>query len=201
MNRKLEIYYTEDSVINVFAKTKKYLNDDYARCFLNEILALALDRDFTGTDFRVLLAIIGNLGYDNKINISQGQLGKELNIKRPEITKSIGKLISKGYLQVVDTIGRQNIYQLNPNVAFRSRAKNYKDLCCAWDKKILPNTQKSPIDIDLDLEPDLKDKLDDKVSQLSQQFGVPQSKVRQIILSLVDQALETEEQEKSEIPY
>ncbi|MGK7937228.1 MAG: MarR family transcriptional regulator [Xenococcaceae cyanobacterium] len=201
MNRKLEIYYTEDSVINVFAKTKKYLNDDYARCFLNEILALALDRDFTGTDFRVLLAIIGNLGYDNKINISQGQLGKELNIKRPEITKSIGKLISKGYLQVVDTIGRQNIYQLNPNVAFRSRAKNYKDLCRAWDRETIPNTQKFPIDIDLDLKPDLEDKLDDKVSQLSRQFGVPKSKVRQIILSLVDQALESEEQEESELPY
>ncbi len=201
MNKKLEIYYTEDSVINVFTKSKKYLNNDYARCFLNEMLALALDKDFTGTDFRVLLAIIGNLGYENKINISQGQLGKDLNIKRPEITKSIGKLISKGYLQVVDTIGRQNIYQLNPNVVFRSRAKNYKDLCLAWDKENIPNTQKSPIDIDKDLEPDLENKLDDRVSRLSQEFGVPQNKVKQIILSLVDQALKNEEQEESEIPY
>ena len=201
MNKKLEIHCTEDSVINVFTKTKKYLNNNYARCFLDEMLALALDKDFTGTDFRVLLAIIGNLGYENKISVSQAQLGKQLNIKRPEITKSIGKLISKGYLQVVDTIGRQNIYQLNPNVVFRSRAKNYKDLCHSWDKETIPNTQNTPIDIDSDLEPDLEDKLDDKVSELSQQFGVPQSKVRQIILSLVDQALESEEQEESEIPY
>ncbi len=201
MKRKLEIYYTEDSVINVFAKTRKYLNNDYARCFLNEMLALALDRDFTGTDFRVLLAVIGNIEYDNKISISQGQLGKELNIKRPEITKSIGKLISKGYLQVVDSIGRQNIYQFNPHIAFRSRAKNYKELCSAWDNKSSPNTQNSPIDIDSDLEPNLEDKLDEKVSELSQQFGVPQSKIRQIILSLVDQALGTEDQEESELPY
>ncbi len=201
MNRKLEIYYPEDSVVNVFAKPRKHLSDDYARCFLNEMVALALDRDFTGTDFRVLLAIIGNLEYDNKINISQRQLGKELNIKRPEVTKSIGKLISKGYLQVVDTAGRQNIYQFNPHIAFRSRAKNYKDLCRAWNKATLPNTQKFPIDLDLDLDIDLEDKLDDKVSRLSQQFGVPQSKVRQIILSLVNQALEPSAQEDPELPY
>ena len=89
----------------------------------------------------------------------------------------------------------------NPSVAFKSRAKNLKELKHAWDKAVLPNTQKSPIDIDLDLEPDLEDKLDDRVSKLSQQFGVPRSKVKQIILSLVDRALKNEEQEESELPY
>ena len=201
MDRKLEIYYPEDSVVNVYTKPRKYLKNDYARCFLNEMLGLALDRDFTGTDFRVLLAIIGNLGYNNIINISQGELGKKLNIQRPEITKSIKKLVSKGYLEVIDTIGRQNIYQLNPHVIFRSRAKNYKDLCRAWDKGTIPNTPNLPIDIDTDLEPDLEDKLDYKVTELSQQFGVPQSKVRQIILSLVNQALENDNQEDIDVPY
>ena len=201
MNNKLEIYYPDDSVINVFTKSKKYLSYDYARCFLNEITDIALDKTLTGTDFRVLLAIIGNLEYDNKINISQGQLGTKLNIKRPEVTKSIKKLISKGYLQIVDIIGRQNIYQFNPHVVFRSRAKNHKELCRAWDKKTIPNTQNYPIDVDTDLEPDLEDKLDDKVEQLSQQFGVPKNKVRQIILSLVDQALESENQQELEVPY
>ncbi len=90
---------------------------------------------------------------------------------------------------------------VNPNVVFKSRAKNLKELKRAWDKETIPNTQKFPVDIDKDLEPDLEDKLDYKVSQLSQQFGVPQSKVRQIILSLVDQALESEEQEELEFPY
>ena len=201
MNKKLEIYYPEDSVVNVFAKPKKHLNDDYARCFLNEMLGLAVDRDLTGTDLRVLLAIIGNLGYDNTINISQGQLGQEINIKRQEVTKSIRKFVSKGYLQITSQIGRQNIYQFNPHIVFRSRAKNYKDLCRAWDQGTIPNTRKSPIDIDTDLEPDLEDKLDDKVSELSKQFGVPQSKVRQIILSLVNQALENNAQEDIDVPY
>ena len=205
MNRKVEVHYPDDIVVNVYPKPIKHLKNAHARYFLDEALALAVDRDFSGNDLRVLLAIIGNLGYENILNISQQKLGEQLNIDRAAVTRAVRKLTSKGYLQVVDTVGRQNIYQFNPHVAFRSRAKNYKHLCRAWQQETAPNTQKSPIDLDSDLDIDLEDKLDDKVSELSQQFGVPQSKVRQIILSLVNQALENKAQEgseeDSEIPY
>ena len=200
-SKKLEIYYPEDSVVNIFAKPGKYLKDDYARYFMSEVLSLAVDKDFSGNDLRVLLGILANLNYDNTLNISQQKLADQLNIDRSATGKSIKKLISKGYMQIVDTVGRQNIYQFNPHVAFRSRAKNYKDLCRAWQQETIPNTQKSPIDLDSDLDIDLEDKLDDKVSELSQQFGVPKSKVRQIILSLVNQTLETEAQENLKVPY
>ncbi len=165
------------------------------------MLGLAVDKDFSGNDLRVFLAVLANLGFENVLSISQQELSSQLGIHRSDVAKSIKKLISKGYLEIIDTVGRQNIYMFNPSVAFKSRAKNLKELKHAWDKEIIPNTQKFPVDVDLDLEPDLEDKLDYRVSQLSQQFGVPQSKVRQIILSLVDRALETEEQEKSDIPY
>ena len=201
MRKKLEVYYPEESVVNIFTKPNKYLKDDYARYFSSEMLGLAVDKDFSGNDLRVFLAILANLGFENVLSISQQELSSQLGIHRSDIAKSIKKLISKKYLEIIDTVGRQNIYMFNPNVVFKSRAKNLKELKHAWDKETIPNTQKHPIDIDLDLEHDLEDKLEDKVSQLSQQFGVPQSKVRQIILSLVDRALETEEQEKSEIPY
>ena len=201
MNRKLEIYYPEDSVVNVYPKPKKHLKDSYARVFLEEMISLGNDKELSGNDLRVLLAIIGNLGYENKINISQQELGEQLDIHQTSISRSLKKLTSKGYLQIIDIIGRQNIYQFNPNVAFRSRAKNYKDLCRAWQQKTAPNTQNSTVDLDVDLDVDVGDKLDDKVSELSQQFGVAQSKVRQIILSLVNQALENKAQEDSKIPY
>ena len=71
----------------------------------------------------------------------------------------------------------------------------------SWNDQSVPNNQKKPADIDSDLEADLEDKLDDKVEKLSQQFGVPQSKVRQIILSLVKQALGSENPEDLEVPY
>ena len=195
MDNKIEVRYPKDAVVNIYPKPIKYLKDAYARCFLDEALGLAVDKDLSGTDLRVLLAIIGNLGYDNLINISQKELEKQLNISQADISKSIKKLISKGYLQIVDKIGRRNIYMINPNVIFRSRAKNLKELKQAWNQTSIPNSHSSPIDIDSDLDINLEDKLDDKVSELSQQFGVPQSKVRQIILSLVNQALENQDHE------
>ncbi len=200
MDRKLEVYYSEDSVVNIFAQPRKYLKDDYARCFLEEIEYLALDKDFTGTDFRVLMVIIANLDFNNKVNISQKQLGEKLNIQRQEVTKSVKKLISKEYLHIIDKIGRQNIYMLNPYFIFKSRAQNLKELKQAWNEERLPDTQKHPIDIDSDLEPGLEDKLDMKVEQLSKQFDIPKSKVRQMILSLVDQTLSSNDEEV-ELPY
>ncbi len=190
-SKKVEIYYPEDSVVNVFTKPPKYLKNAYARYFMGEIIDLAIDKDFSGNDLRVFIAILANIEYENILNISQQALADELGIDRSAVGKSIKKLTSKGYLQIQETIGRQNVYRLNPNIAFRSRAKNFNELKRAWDQKTLPNTQKHPIDLDTDLEPDLEEKLDDKVEQLSQQFGVSRTKIRQIILSLVDQALDS----------
>ena len=200
MDKKAEIYYPEDTVLNLFTKPKKYLKDSHARVFLEEMVALGHDKELSGNDLRVLLAIIGNLGYENKISISQQQIGDQLNIHQVSVSKSLKKLISKGYLQIIETVGRQNIYQFNPNVAFRSRANNLKELKHAWDHQTLPNTQKHPIDVDTDLEPNLEDKLDDKVEQLSKEFNIPPSKVRQMILSLVNQALSSDD-EDVELPY
>ncbi len=205
MSKKLEVYYPEDSVVNIFAKPSRYLKDDYGRYFSHEMLGIAVDKDLSGNDLRVFLAILANVEFENIFNLSQQELSDQLEIHRPAIAKSLKKLISKGYLQIIDTAGRKNIYMVNPHIVFRSRAKNYKDLCRAWQQETAPNTQNSPVDLDVDLDVDVGDKLDDKVSELSQQFGVPQSKVRQIILSLVNQALENKAQkdseEDSEIPY
>ncbi len=201
VNRKVEIYYPDDVNLNLIPANQKYLKENYVRFFQEDMKDLANDKTFDGQDLRTTLAIISNLSYDNIFNLSHRELAEQIGIQRPNVTKTFNKLVKKGYLQIIGKQGQQNVYMFNPSIVFKSRAKNLKDLKKAWDKETIPKTQKSSIDIDLDLEPDLEDKLDDKVSQLSQQFGVSRSKVRQIILSLVDQALESEEQEESELPY
>ena len=201
VNRKVEIHYPEGVNLNLISANQKYLKEDYVRFFQGDMKDLANDKTPDGQDLRITLAIISNLSYDNILNLSHRELAEQVGIQRPNVTKTFNKLVKKGYLQIIGKQGQQNVYMFNPSIAFKSRAKNLKDLKRAWDKETIPHTQKLPIDIDSDLEPDLEDKLNDKVSQLSQQFGVSQGKVRQIILSLVDQALETEDQEKSELPY
>ena len=197
----LEITCPDNSNLNVFTKAKRYLKHEHIRFFQDEMISTANDRDFNGTDLRVLITALGNLDYDNKLMLSHAKLGEQIGIKQQEVSKSFKKLLNKGYIEVINTIGRQKVYMFNPNVAFKSKAKNLKELKQAWDNQNLPNSQNIPIDIDLDIQPDLEDKLDDKVLQLSQQFGVPQSKVRQIILSLANQALRSETSENQEIFY
>ena len=201
VNRKVEVYYPDGMNLNLIPAHQKYLKDDYVRFFQGDMKNLANDKTLDGQDLRVALAIISHLSYDNKFTLSHRQLAEQVGIQRPNVTKTVNKLVKKGYLQIIGKQGQQNIYMFNPNVAFKSRAKNLKELKHAWDKQTLPNTQKHPIDTDTDLEPDLEDKLDQKVEKLSEQFGVPQSKVRQIILSLVDQALKSENQEDMDLPY
>ena len=202
MNKRvnLEITCPDDSNLNVFTQPKKYLKHEHIRFFQNEMVSTANDRDLSGTDLRVLITILGNLDYDNKLILSHAKLGKQIGIKQQEVTKSFKKLLNKGYIEVVETIGRQNVYMFNPSIAFKSRAKNLKELKHSWDSETLPDTQKHPIDIDTDLEPNLENKLDDKVEQLSKQFDIPKSKVRQMLLSLVDKALSSDEQ-NVELPY
>ena len=197
----LEITCPNDSDLNVFTQPKRYLKHEHIRFFQEEMISTANDRDFNGTDLRVLITALGNLDYDNRLILSHAKLGEQIGIKQQEVTKSFKKLVRKGYVEVVDTIGRQNIYMFNPSVAFKSKAKNLKELKQAWDNKTTPETIKTPIDLDTDLEPELENKLDDKVEKLSQQFSVPQSKVRQIILSLVNQALASQNQEDLDLPY
>ena len=197
----LEITCPDNSNLNVFTQPKRYLKHEHIRFFQDEMISTANDRDFNGTDLRVLITALGNLDYDNKLMLSHAKLGEQIGIKQQEVSKSFKKLLNKGYIEVINTIGRQKVYMFNPSIAFKSKAKNLKELKQAWDNQNLPNSQNTPIDIDLDIQPNLEDKLDDKVLQLSQQFGVPQSKVRQIILSLANQALRSETPENQEIFY
>ena len=197
----LEITCPDNSNLNVFTKAKRYLKHEHIRFFQDEMISTANDRDFNGTDLRVLITVLGNLDYDNKLMISHAKLGEQIGIKQQEVSKSFKKFLNKGYIEVINTIGRQKVYMFNPSVAFKSKAKNLKELKQAWNKQNLPNTQRTPIDIDSDLDLDLEDKLNDRVSQLSQQFGVPESKVRQIILSLANQALESKTFEDQETFY
>ena len=193
VSRKVEVYYPDGVNLNLIPANQKYLKEDYVRFFQGDMRYLANDKTLDGQDLRITLTIISNLNYNNIFSLSHRELAEQVGIQRPNVTKTVNKLVKKGYLQIIGKQGQQNIYMFNPNIAFKSKAKNLKDLKRTWDKEDTPNNQHLPIDLDLDV--DLEDKLDDKVSQLSKQFGVPQSKVRQIILSLANQALDNETHE------
>jgi len=199
MKRRIEIECPEDTTLNIYTKPSKHLKKSYGRYFSDEILNAAVDRDFSGTDFRVLLAIISNLGFDNVINISQKELGEQLKISQQNISKSIKKLISKKYLQIIDKIGKQNIYQFNPNIAFKSRAENHKDLCNDWDKDKNENEIEKKQTNKID--DNLQNKFDEKINQISNLFNIEKKKAKEILLLILNEGLNSESIKDPDLPY
>jgi DNA-binding MarR family transcriptional regulator len=132
--KTFEVSYDSDKPV-LIVMSQKRLGKDYLRMYQDAFLEIAQDKELNQTDTRVVLAILGKLGYENEFNLSQDELGNLLQVAQPNISKSLVKLENKGYLQVARTVGRQKIYQFNPYLAFRSRAKNFKALCDQWDKQ------------------------------------------------------------------
>ena len=132
--KTFEVSYDSDKPV-LIVMSQKRLGKEYLRMYQDAFLEIAQDKELNHTNTRVVLAILGKLGYENEFSLSQDDLGNLLQVAQQNISKSLLKLEAKGYLQVVRTVGRQKIYQFNPYLAFRSRAKNFKNLCDQWDKQ------------------------------------------------------------------
>jgi Fic family protein len=112
----------------------KYLSKmDHVRLFSDELLTLAINGDLTGQDWRVLALCLANMEFENILDISQSEMEKLLQVKQTNISKSMKKLISLGCLRIEDKRGKQNIYLINPYLAFKSRSYNHKTLCEVWN--------------------------------------------------------------------
>ena len=135
-NRKVEIRVScpDDVTVNPGIFPKKHYEMEYSRIFHDAVVRLAVDRELTVTDFRVLLGVLGHLDYDNFLNMPQKALGDVLGIKQQGISKSLNKLVEKGCLEITGQIGRQNIYRMNPHLVHRGRGKGHKKLCKNWSE-------------------------------------------------------------------
>ena len=119
----------------VVTPIKALTQNPHIRAFSEGLIRLATDKNLTLTDKNVLLYISGIIDYENVLDISQTQLAKEIGIVQQEVSKSIRKLCELDYLRVIGQVGRQKIYRLSPYFAFKSRAKNYAQMCRDWDEE------------------------------------------------------------------
>jgi DNA-binding MarR family transcriptional regulator len=197
METKITIQHSEDNTLCIYSKPVKHLNQEHLRLFSEEILTIAKDRDLNFTDCRLLLAIMGLMRFENLLNLTQKQLGNEIGVEQPNIARSLKKLVKKGYLLPVGNEGKKIIYMLNPDVAFKARAKNFKTLQRCWNEKLIPNTKKMGIAQETDL--DFYSKLEDKITNLARQTGIPESRVKILLAKLLE--VPQNGQQLAELPY
>lgn len=135
-NRVIQQNFNVPEGTNVFTRLHipKYLTEmEHVRIFTDGLMTIALDPDLSGTDIRVLLGCIGNMEYENFLDKPQGELAKAFEMKQQNVSRSLKKLVERDYIRIVGKVGRQNIYRVNPSIAFKSRAKNLNALIQEWE--------------------------------------------------------------------
>ena len=106
---------------------------DHIRVFSDQLLTLAIDGGLTGQDWRVLAVCLAEMQFENILDISQTEIVNLLQVKQQNVSQSIKKLIALGCLRIEDKRGKQNIYLVNPYLAFKSRSYNHRALCEVWN--------------------------------------------------------------------
>jgi DNA-binding MarR family transcriptional regulator len=92
--------------------------------FQRAFLELAKDKEITGETRRVLDWMFGSLDFENFIVVDQGVVAKELDLKQPNVSRSIKKLLEKGIIEKGPKMGNYASYRVNLNYVWKGKAKN-----------------------------------------------------------------------------
>lgn len=81
--------------------------------------------DLRGDDLRVLLLLMARLDFENLIQLEQTSIAEKLGMQRPNVNRSIKRLVDIGCLLEGPKIGRSRTYRLNPNYGWKGSSKNH----------------------------------------------------------------------------
>ena len=133
-NKTYIIECESDKKIVAREVTSTKLHSDYVRAFQEGLLEIICDKDLTGDDIRVFLAIMSHMEFDNKFTMPLGHLAEAIGIKRQNVSKSVKKLLEKQYLNRDGNQGQVNHYMIDPRIIIRARNFNYTSIVERWDK-------------------------------------------------------------------
>ena len=88
--------------------------------------ALGIIKQFTRVeDFRVLMALLERLDFENLIQVSQADVARDLKMDRAQVNRAIKRLIAADAIIEGPKIGISKSYRLNPNFGWKGSAKNH----------------------------------------------------------------------------
>ncbi len=89
---------------------------------------LAEDKSLQGADFRVFFKLVANLDFENWILVTHGPVAETLGMKKQNFSRSVSRLVERGYVLKGPKSGLQHAYRLNPEVGWMGSAKGHKKL-------------------------------------------------------------------------
>lgn len=88
--------------------------------------ALAVLQQFKRVeDFRVLMALLARLDFENLLVVNQADVARDLDMKRENVNLAIKRLIAAGALLEGPRIGVSRSYRLNPQFGWKGSAKGH----------------------------------------------------------------------------
>ncbi len=82
--------------------------------------------DLGKESMRVLFAALAKLDFENWLTLNHAELGRELGIKRPNISRAIARLIAEGVLLPGPKVHTKGTYSLNPHYGWKGSAKGHQ---------------------------------------------------------------------------
>lgn len=76
-------------------------------------------------DFRVLMALLEHLDYENLITTNQAEIARELEMDRAQVNRALKRLIEAGAIFDGPKTGISKSYRLNPEFGWRGSGKNH----------------------------------------------------------------------------
>lgn len=134
-NRTININVPKGSVCRTSVSHMKILKGkEYCRMFSDPIQELMADKTMTLSSMRVLFYMASSMDFDNRVCESQASMSNNLDMTRQLVTKSLKQLQEGGQIVVLFKIGTQNVYMINPNLFFKTRAINLSRLKDYWEE-------------------------------------------------------------------
>jgi len=72
----------------------------------------------TGETYSVMLYLMGRLSFDNWINVTQAEIGKNLNLAQPNVARAMKVLVEKNIILEGPRKGRCRTYRLNYAIGY-----------------------------------------------------------------------------------
>lgn len=76
---------------------------------------------------RVLWMLLARLDFENWIHVNQAELARRLELKPPNFTRALRKLITEGVVLEGPKVGRLGTYRLSPSYGWKGSAKGHNE--------------------------------------------------------------------------
>ncbi len=88
---------------------------------------VAKDKDIKGETYRVLFFICARLDFENWVQLSITEIGKELDLKQQSVSRAMKVLENKEIILRGPKVGRSYAFMLNPEFGWKGKVKNLED--------------------------------------------------------------------------